>query len=472
MRVVIAGGGIAALEVLAGLRALAGDRVTPTLVAPVASFSFSPLSTAVPYTFRGERTRSLAAIANELGARFVQDGVVHVDEGRRRILTHDGDFLTYDALVVAIGARTRLGGGPTRTWGRGPKATSQFAQLLLDLEGGTARTVAFVVPRGTAWPVDAYELAFVASLAARRGDPQARVLLVTAEESPLEAFGPAVSEAVADELAHSGIEVITGVDARCGDAMDGRSAGGAEPVVLQLTPGPRQRVDRALFLPVVDGPALAGLPHDGGGFVPVDAHGRVVGARHCFAAGDVTSLSLKHSALSASQATAAAEAIAAEAGADVVPTEWSPVLHGLLTLPPHFPGPTGSPWLDNGAPVTHCLWWPPGHVAGRHLAPYLASSDRGVRPGLGWHPNGLPVAVEVGGNDGAAVPPAAAPSDEAIRRDVLVRQMLAIRRIERDGKRLEHELEGRRSEFVRHERETIQQLEAAGYLHHAPAPER
>ena len=222
MRVVIAGGGIAALEVLAGLRALAGDRVTPTLVAPVASFSFSPLSTAVPYTFRGERTRSLAAIANELGARFVQDGVVHVDEGRRRILTHDGDFLTYDALVVAIGARTRLGGGPTRTWGRGPKATSQFAQLLLDLEGGTARTVAFVVPRGTAWPVDAYELAFVASLAARRGDPQARVLLVTAEESPLEAFGPAVSEAVADELAHSGIEVITGGDARCGDAMDGR----------------------------------------------------------------------------------------------------------------------------------------------------------------------------------------------------------------------------------------------------------
>jgi sulfide:quinone oxidoreductase len=438
----------------------------------VPSFSFSPLSTAVPYTFRGERTRGLADVAKELGARFVQDGLVHVDEGRRRILTRDGDFLSYDAVVVAIGARTHLGGGATRTWRRGPEGTSQFAHLLLGLEGGAARTIAVVVPSGAAWPVDAYELAFVASLAARRGDSQARVLLVTAEESPLEAFGPAVSEAVADELAHSGIEVITGVDARRGGAMDRHGAGGAEPVVLQLTPRSRRRVDRALFLPVVHGPAVAGLPHDSGGFIPVDPHSRVVGAPHCFAAGDATSLSLKHSALSASQATAAAEAIAAEAGADVAPTEWSSVLHGLVTLPPHFPGPPGSPWLDNGEPATHCLWWPPGHVAGRHLAPYLASSDRGVRPGLGWHPNGLPVAVEVGGNDGAAMPPADAPSDEAIRRDVLVRQMTAIRRIERDGRRVEHELKRRRSEFVRHERETIQQLEAAGYLHHAPAPER
>jgi hypothetical protein len=242
--------------------------------------------------------------------------------------------------------------------------------------------------------------------------------------------------------------------------------------VLQLTPRLRRRVDRALFLPVVDGPAVAGLPHDRGGFIPVDGHGRVTGAPHCFAAGDATSLSLKHSALSASQATAVAEAIAAEAGADVVPSEWSSVLHGLLTLPPHFPGPPGSPWLDNRQPVTHCLWWPPGHVAGRHLAPYLASSDRGVRPGLGWHPNGLPVAVEIRENDGAVMPPGAAPSDETIRRDVLVRQMMAIRRIERDGRRLGNELERRRSEFERHERETIQQLEAAGYLHHAPAPER
>ena len=55
MRVLIAGGGIAALEALAGLHALAGERVEATLVAPVDSFSFRPLSTAVPFTFLGER---------------------------------------------------------------------------------------------------------------------------------------------------------------------------------------------------------------------------------------------------------------------------------------------------------------------------------------------------------------------------------------------------------------------------------
>ena len=67
-------------------------------------------------------------------------------------------------------------------------------------------------------------------------------------------------------------------------------------------------------------------------------------------------------------------------------------------------------------------------------------------------------------------PSEATPSDETIRRDVLVRQMIAIRRIEREGRRLDDELEGRRSEFVRHEREIIQELEAAGYLRNAPVP--
>lgn len=451
MRVVVAGGGIAALEVLAGLRALAGERVTATLVAPVPSFSFRPLSTAVPFTFRGERTRSLAELAGGLGAGFVRDGLARVDASRSRILTQKGDLLSYDALVVAVGARTRRSAGAADTWARGPEGRSLFMQLLRDLDGGTIRSVAFVVPRGAAWPVDAYELAFVASLAAR-GNPRARVLLVTAEEAPLQAFGPAVGDAVSDELERAGIELLTGVEAHDPETID---------------------ADRALFLPVVDGPAVAGLPHDGRGFIPVDAHARVVGVRGCFAAGDATALSLKHSALSASQATAAAEAIAAEAGADVTPTPWSPVLHGLLTMPPHFPGARGSPWLDDGEPVTHCLWWPPGHVAGRFLAPYLAASDRGVRPGLGWHPNGLPVAVEVGdgAGDATAAPPAPV-SEEAIRRDVMTRQLMTIRRAEREGIQLEHELQRRGSEFDRHERETVEQLEAAGYLHHAPAPER
>jgi sulfide:quinone oxidoreductase len=473
MRVVVAGGGIAALEVLAGLHALAGERVAPTLVAPVTSFSFRPLSMAVPFTFRGERTRTLAELAGGLGARFVRDGLTQVDEGRSRILTHDGDFLSYDALVVAVGARTSRGEGAARIWTRGPEGNALFTHLLRDLESGAVQTVAFVVPRGAAWPVDAYELAFVASLAATRGERRAKVLLLTAEQTPLQAFGLAVGEAVADELTRAKIELVTGVEARAADAPDGRGNAEDEGALLHLTPGSALRVDRAVLLPVAHGPAIAGMPHDSRGFIPVDGHARVTGARHTFAAGDATSLSLKHSTLAASQATAAAEAIAAEAGADVTPTPWSPVLHGLLTFPPHFSGAPGSPWLNDGEPVTHCLWWPPGHVAGRRLAPYLAASDPGVRPGLGWHPNGLPVAVDVGGDErDVAGSPAAAASKEAMRGDARARQLMAIHRAEREGTQLVHELEGRRGELGRHQRETVEQLEAAGYLHHVSAPER
>ena len=118
MRVVVAGGGIAALEALTGLHALAGDRVKATLLAPERSFSYRPLSTAVPFTFRAERTRSLEKLARDLGADFVRDGLAQVDEARGRILTHDGDFLPFDALVLAVGAHVKPG-GPGTTWRRG-----------------------------------------------------------------------------------------------------------------------------------------------------------------------------------------------------------------------------------------------------------------------------------------------------------------------------------------------------------------
>jgi hypothetical protein len=75
MRVVVAGGGIAALEVLAGLRALAGERVAATLLSLSDSFSYRPLSTAVPFTFRDERT------SRRVGQRAME-GCIEADEVR------------------------------------------------------------------------------------------------------------------------------------------------------------------------------------------------------------------------------------------------------------------------------------------------------------------------------------------------------------------------------------------------------
>ena len=86
-RIVVAGGGIAALEALAGLRALAGERVSATLLAPERAFSYRPLSTAVPFTFREERTRALEELARGLGAAFVRDWLAKHAAGASSIAT-------------------------------------------------------------------------------------------------------------------------------------------------------------------------------------------------------------------------------------------------------------------------------------------------------------------------------------------------------------------------------------------------
>ena len=49
MDVVVAGGGVAGLEGLLALRALAGDRVDLTLVAPDPEFTYRPLAVAEPF---------------------------------------------------------------------------------------------------------------------------------------------------------------------------------------------------------------------------------------------------------------------------------------------------------------------------------------------------------------------------------------------------------------------------------------
>jgi sulfide:quinone oxidoreductase len=480
MRVLVAGGGIAALEVLAGLRTLAGERVQATLLAPDRAFSYSPLSTAVPFTFRTERTRPLDGLAGGLGANFVPDGLAQVDEARGRVLTQKGDFLPYEVLVLAVGARVEHG-GPATFWQRGPAGQAQLARLLHELEAGTTRSVAFVVPHRAGWPVDAYELALVASVAARRGAAGTKVSVLTAETAPLEAFGAAAAEAVRTELARAEVELVTGVEVSVPEARDeagrdafsstvARLAGRARrpeshtQLVLRLRPGSSVAVDRALFLPAVHGPAIAGTAHDPSGFIPVDEHARASGQNDVYAAGDATALALKHSTSASAQGTAAAEAIAAAAGADVDPQPWRPMLYGILALPPHFPGPPGSPWLRNGEPVTHCLWWPPGHVAGRHLAPYLASSDPAVSPGLEWHPDGVPLAIPVRQYSGTAVTAPPASPEAALRQDAMTRQLMAIRRTGHAAERLEQVLERRGKEFDLHAREVISQLRAAGYL--------
>ena len=156
-----------------------------------------------------------------------------------------------------------------------------------------------------------------------------RITVVTPEETPLAIFGPAASDAVSALLLARGIEVEAGVFAHEGE-------GGG----LILTPGDR-RMDAAevVALPVMEGPAIAGLPKDDGGFIPIDEHARVRGVEDVYAAGDGTNFPIKQGGLGTQQADAAAMHIGHRLGAGIAVEPFRPVLRGKLltgeeSLPP------------------------------------------------------------------------------------------------------------------------------------------
>jgi sulfide:quinone oxidoreductase len=116
------------------------------------------------------------------------------------------------------------------------------------------------------------------------------------------------------------------------------------------------------------------VPHDADGFIPTDEHGRVPGLDDVYAAGDATSFPVKQGGIAAQQADAAADAIAARAGAPVTAEPFRPVLRGQLltgSLPRYLRARPGSqaPSIVSTEP----LWWPPSKIVGHHLAPFLAA---------------------------------------------------------------------------------------------------
>jgi CBS domain-containing protein len=150
-------------------------------------------------------------------------------------------------------------------------------------------------------------------------------------------------------------------------------------------------------LPRLQGQRIDGVPQTVGGFIPVDANGRVYGLEDVYAAGDITSFPVKQGGIAAQQALAAAEAIAATAGADIEPSPFRPVLRGLLLtggrpqyLRHEITGGVGNTSIASEDP----LWWPPAKIVGHYLAPFLAERS-GVTAPAEVEPAEGAVAVEV-----------------------------------------------------------------------------
>ena len=362
--VVIAGGGVAALEALIALRELAGDRLRISLLAPEPDFVYRPMSVAEPFCLGHAAHHPLTDIVRDFGAELVYAGLIEVDAGRRTAVLSDGSSLAYDSLLVAVGARSQVVYRHAITFGA-DGAPDALAGLLADLEQGYLRRLAFVVPSTTAWSLPLYELAIMTARDVwGMGIDDVQLTLVSPETRPLDIFGAEPSAMVGDLLAEEGIEFVGSVNA---DVE--RSA--------VLAAGRRIDVDRTITLPVPVGPSIAGLPEDGGGFIPVDAHCRVKDVDGVYAAGDATTFPIKQGGLAAQQAVAAAEAIAARHGANIDPQPFRPMLRGMLLTAGQnrwLRGPAGrTPAVSQAA--THALWWPPTKIASQYLAPYLMGRD-------------------------------------------------------------------------------------------------
>jgi len=105
LEVVVAGGGIAAVETLLALRALAGDRVHVTMLSASSELVYRPQAVGEPFNGPARARHALAEICGELGADLVLDTLKAVEDDTGTVLTGSGAEIPYDALVIAVGAR-------------------------------------------------------------------------------------------------------------------------------------------------------------------------------------------------------------------------------------------------------------------------------------------------------------------------------------------------------------------------------
>ncbi len=364
-RVLIAGGGVAALEAALALRQLAEDRVRVELLAPEPHFWYRPLAVAAPFEQGDVLHFELDGLVREIGAAYTPGGLVGIDAWRHVAHTSRNTQLEYDLLLIACGALS-LPAIPGALTFRGPADIELIGSLLGDLANGVAGSVAFVIPWGAVYSLPAYELALLTSAHLERlGVKGVEIGLVTPEEEPLQVFGPQASEAIRELFSDRGIALRTG--AYPGAVVDG---------ALRLIPDGVVEADRVVALARLKGAPLDGIPQTVDGFVPVDHHGRVHGVADVYAAGDITSFTVKQGGIATQQADAAAEAIAAVAGADIEPARFRPVLRGVLltgTRPRYLRRELAfEPAVDPMASFDP-IWWPPAKIVGRYLAPFLAS---------------------------------------------------------------------------------------------------
>jgi sulfide:quinone oxidoreductase len=369
LRVLVAGGGFAALELLAALAAHASGRVTTTLVAPQSRAAYRPASVGAPFGAAVVRDIDVARVAADHGGTLRVDAVEAVRPAVREVRLASGGTLSYDALVLAAGARRRTALPGALTF-RDEQDAPLVRGVLDRAEAGDVRSIVVVVPTGTTWPVPAYELALHAARWRAEHAPHLRLTLVTTEPAPLAVVGREGSAVVRTVLADAGVGLLTGAAPR----FAGHGKLMLDEAVLEA--------GAVVALPRLEGVRMAGVPAGFSGFVETDGSGAVPGLEDVHVVGDQSAYPVKQGGVAAQAADDVALVLAAKAGAGVEGEPRGRTLRVRLagTAPPLFftvsldaygrPLPGTSEVSEGSAP-----WWPPAKVHARHLAGYLAAHE-------------------------------------------------------------------------------------------------
>jgi sulfide:quinone oxidoreductase len=366
-RVVICGGGIAAVEGLLRLRRLAGDAVDVTLVAPNDALRYRPLAVDEPFA-RGVRSYPLGTIARRTGSEWEQDAVEWLDPDGQVVRTAAGRAFPYDALLLAVGARLTSPFEHVTVFDDA-HADEAYHGLVQDVEGGYTRSVALVLPEGPAWLLPAYELALMTrERAVSMGEEGLAVFVVTPEPAPMAALGEGASRAVAELLERASVRVYP----------NARPEVPASRHLLVSPEGPELEAGRIVAMPRIEGRQIQNVPSSRNGFVPIDELCRVRGlGERVFAAGDMTDFPIKHGGLGAQMADVAADGIVSLWGDAPAPHPLRPVIRGVMhtgAAPLYLTARMEDGRVESEA-TTEEAWPPDEKVIAEELGPFLRTLE-------------------------------------------------------------------------------------------------
>lgn len=313
-RVLVIGGGFAALETAFLLRMRHHDDVDIRLVSDRDQFLFRPNSIYVPF---GADTDSLLVDLDKPLRRrnieFEPGRVAEVDPDQRLVTLDDGERFGYDKLVIATGADTNASeipglaehGATIWTTDTMLDVRRRFEEVRDRARAGERQRVLFLVPPNNKCSGPLYEIVFMLETWLRRNDARDPVEITwsTYEHGFIQAFGPRLDELVTAEFAERGIdgnreEVVTEVGA--GEA--------------RYADGSTREFDHLIaFPPYVAAVRYPGLESDERGFVKTDLETRLAAGRDdVYVPGDAGDFPIKQAFLAFLQADAVANHIDAD----------------------------------------------------------------------------------------------------------------------------------------------------------------